>query len=205
MAVSRLSQTSLQNAFQKYNTIWDGRSAVGGMDAIWGITLTSNQTSVSFNNIPQTYSYLQLRVCARTNRSTYNIDGLRIQFNNDSSSRYSYHNISADPSTAGTAVATAGGASQTNILIGQIGTTVSTNTYGIAVADILDYANTNKFTTSRSLAGVETNGGAAGYSGYHGLYGGCWLNADPVTSITLFTDTSSAFQANSSFTLYGVK
>jgi hypothetical protein len=34
MAVSRLSQTSLQNAFQKYNTVWDGKSAVGGYESL---------------------------------------------------------------------------------------------------------------------------------------------------------------------------
>jgi hypothetical protein len=175
------------------------------MEPIGSTILSAAQTTITFSAIPQTYSYLQLRMNARTNRGTYNIDGIRIQFNGDTGNNYSYHNLTSDPTTSGSAAASAGAASQSNIIIGQIGTTVSTNVYGVSVMDIFDYANTNKNTTIRSLAGVETNGGASGYSGYHGLYGGAWLNTAAVISLTLFSDTSSSFQANSSFALYGVK
>jgi hypothetical protein len=38
--------------------------------------------------------------------------------------------------------------------------------------DILDYANTNKYKTVRSLSGLDTNG--AGVSGFNGAVGSSW-------------------------------
>jgi hypothetical protein len=206
MAITRLTQSTLQQAFPKYPNAWDGVTAVPAMDCLGTVIVNSSGTTqISLTNIPSTYTSLQLRLFARTNRATYNIDGLRLRFNNISSTSYSEHSLTGDPSTTTTAVVGAGSASTTSILLGQFGTTVSTNTYGVGIVDIFDYKNTSKNTVVRSLAGVETNGGAAGYSGYSGLYSGAYYSTNVITSIQIISDTSATIQQFSSFALYGVK
>ena len=59
MAINRVSQSSIQQAFPKFNTAWDGVSAVGGMDAIGVVVLppgTSGVTEITFSSIPLRYS-----------------------------------------------------------------------------------------------------------------------------------------------------
>ena len=55
MSVSRFSKSSLQNGFIKFNEIWDGTTSVGSIEAISSVTLSIAQSTVEFNNIPQTY------------------------------------------------------------------------------------------------------------------------------------------------------
>ena len=52
-------------------------------------TLASNQTTVTFSSIPQTYDDLVLRVSARSDRPSEFIDELKIVPNNDSAANYS--------------------------------------------------------------------------------------------------------------------
>jgi hypothetical protein len=58
------------------------------------------------------------------------------------------------------------------------GSTQLANNYGCVIIDILDYTNTNKYKTVRSLGGYDNNG-----SGYTALFSGLWLNTAAITSI----------------------
>jgi hypothetical protein len=65
--------------------------------------------------------------------------------------------------------------------------------------DILDYANTNKFKTTRTLTGSDLNG-----SGVVSLDSGSWRSTSAITSIT-FTARANLINTYSSFALYGIK
>ncbi len=74
------------------------------------------------------------------------------------------------------------------------------NIFGAGIIDILDYKNTNKSTTTRSLTGIDRNG-----SGNTRIDSGNWRNNNAITSIQLINGSSTNFVANSSFILYGIK
>lgn len=193
MAISRLSETTLQTGFQKFNTLWDGRSAVGAMDAISGVTLSTTTSSIIFNNIPQTYSSLHIRAVSQV--STDDAD-FSLRFNDDSNTNYTKYQMYGD----GTAVAAVGSLSQSGIP-GGVSWNAVANSFGIAIIDIADYSNSNKNTTVKVLTGRDDNSRGTIF-----LRGGIWLNTSPVTSITIYASSgASLINTNSSFSLYGIK
>ena len=74
------------------------------------------------------------------------------------------------------------------------------NSFGAYVVDVLDYANTNKYKTVRTLGGKDLNG-----SGQEGLYSNLWKNTNAITDITLKVVGGSNFVQYSHFALYGIK
>ena len=196
MAISRLTQTSLQTGFEKYNSIWDGRSAVGSVEAISAVTLSAAQANVEFNNIPSTYTHLQIRAIMRDNRSS-NPDSLNIQFNSDTAANYSYHYLSGD----GSAPDAAGAASTNYMFFGRFpGADQTANIFGVMIVDILDYANTNKYKTARCLGGYDLNG-----SGLLRFDSGNWRSLSAIDTIKIYPASGTLFTQYSSFALYGVK
>ena len=199
MAVSRFSQSSAQNAFQKFNNVWDGKSAVGSMDALATITTSAAASaSVTFSSIPQTYSHLQLR-CQIMGTQTL---GVYMQINGDTSTNYSYHWLWADGS------ATPSSNNSTNQTVCNLfGYTIGANTVAPAtlIVDLLDYTDTNKYKTVRSLGGSDKNG-----TGEIMLMSSVWRKAgsgvtsDAITSLKILTSGGN-FAANSVFSLYGTK
>ena len=162
-------------------------------DSIATTTLSSTAADVTFSSIPATYKHLQIRIMASAVAG--NQDGL-IQFNGDTASNYSYHFWSASGAGAG---AGGNGTSQTSMLMSNNFYTTGTSLCGVAVIDIFDYANTNKYKTMRSLAGVDMNG-----SGTINLLSGNWRNTNAITSIRLFP-AGSTINTYSSYALYGVE
>ena len=147
-------------------------------------------SSITFSSIPNTYTHLQIRAEYITG---YNY--CYVQFNGDTGTNYSAHNIYA----TGTGTPGAGGsASQSQFTIGISNTTSYPS---VAVADILDYSNTNKYKTTRSLAGTDTNSTGTNFIV---LYSGLWMNTSAINSITL-TTSGSGFSQYTQFALYGVK
>lgn len=159
-------------------------------------TLASDQATVEFTNIPQTYTHLQIRGIARSTASGTGVDGLLMQFNGDTTSNYARHNLIGDGSSA-----TATAASTTTVIVpGQIPRSGNTaDVMGVFVCDILDYRSTNKAKTTRSLLGYDLNG-----SGQVRLSSGLWFKTpEAITSIKL-TSESNNIAAKSAFQLYGV-
>jgi hypothetical protein len=174
----------------------------GAMFPLQVITVGSaGASSVEFTNIPNTYTHLQLRYTAQTNRGTYGIAEYALTFNSDTATNYGYHAVYGDG--AGT---TAIAYSTQNSIRGdgEIGTSTG-GTFGGGVLDILDYANTNKNKTVRWLGGVDINGTIAGFGGRVGLFSGLWRSTSAITSVKLVPYTGSLFTQNSSFALYGIK
>jgi hypothetical protein len=198
MAVSRLSQQSLQQAFPKGNTFWDGTTATSAFDNLGTVLLSASASSVTFSNIPATYTHLQIKSFARSTRtSTGGFDQAFVRFNGDSGTNYSSHYLEANGTSA-----TAGGSADISNIWGAVNMPwagYTANSFGVGVLDILDYANTNKNKTAKTLAGFDANG-----SGFLTLWSGSWRNNSAITSITLVAQ-NHLFAEYSSFSLYGIK
>ena len=177
-------------------------SRMGNYTSISTATVTSGGTaSITFSSIPSTYTHLQIRLIARSSRAS-TFDSIDANFNGDSSNaNYAQHQITGNGSTA----AAYGYPTGTSGILGvpaiyTSAASQSSGIFGVGVLDILDYANTNKYKTARSLSGIDANG-----SGNATLNSGLWLNTSAITSITLVSETSSLFAQYSTFALYGVK
>jgi len=73
------------------------------------------------------------------------------------------------------------------------------NTYGVAIFDILEYANTNIYKTTRSLNGYDANG-----SGQVAFNSGNWRSTSAINRIDI-SFNADAFATGSSIALYGIK
>ena len=153
-----------------------------------------------FQNIPQTYTHLQVRVMTHDSGATSPIDiALRVGSSTtavDSGSNYAWHRLYGN----GTGAYSDNGTSQSFISCAFCpGSGISSSIMGIAVIDILDYTNTNKYKTVRSLGGYDANG-----SGNANFHSGIWLNTAAIQSLSVFAG-SGGTTANNIFALYGIK
>ena len=171
----------------------------GAMFPLQVITVgPAGASSVSFTNIPGTYTHLQIRAIARATSGTVT-DNWYIQFNGDTAANYSKHDLYGNGAVVGASASTSISAPN----IGLLPSTANVaNSFGASVLDILDYKDTNKFKTMRCLSGFDNNGS----DGYVFLYSGNWRSTSAITSMTLTPVSGSGnFAANSQFALYGVK
>jgi hypothetical protein len=174
----------------------------GAYDALATVTVPSGGVaSVTFAGIPTGYKHLQVRALVQSNRSTFP-DGYFMRVGNgsvDSGSNYSWHNVDGDGSGAYADARSAVTAARIGTITGQSATSMFAGT----VTDILDYANTNKNKTVRSLFGYDTNGGGVGQR--VGLFSAGWYSTTAINIITIYPEIGSGFQQYSSFALYGIK
>ena len=157
--------------------------------------VSSATSTVTFTSIPSTYTHLQLRSVVR-NSSTSN--GYNIRFNSDSSNNYSRHYLLTDGSTTTSASVTS---TSSMILADATKSGHLANSYGASVCDIVDYKNTNKYKTIKTVGGFENNDTGGGEAS---LFSGAWYNTSAIDTITLYPDAGN-FVVNSQFALYGVK
>jgi hypothetical protein len=170
----------------------------GAYDSLATITVPSGGvSSITFTGIPSTYKHLQLRTLARTNRSGANQDPLKFIFNSDTASNYSNHFLYGDGSSASAFADT-----PISFVAAYMASaaTASSNVFGTCVIDLLDYSNTNKFKTLRSLGGIDNNG-----NGAISLTSGFWRSTSAITSIAISPQVGTSFDQYSSFALYGCK
>jgi hypothetical protein len=175
-------------------------AVVGTYDSISTVTVGSGgSASISFTSIPSTYTHLQIRGIARTDRTAYFLDFGKITFNSDSSSVYTTHQLQGDGSAASNyaEINTAYGIMNR---FAAVASPTPANTFGAAIIDILDYTNTNKFKTIRNLGGCDTNG-----AGEVGLYSSLWRNTAAISTITIAPGGGTQFNQYSQFALYGIK
>jgi hypothetical protein len=160
--------------------------------------------SISFTSIPSTYTHLQLRITGRSTNATANGITTGIRFNGDTGSNYSIHYTGA---YQGTAAAVDNGnitnASQMYVVVLPAAGNAS-SIFGSAVVDILDYKNTNKNKTIRSISGYDMNASTSGYN-YINFYSGNWRSTSAVTSIDFVVAAAGNYAEYSSFALYGIK
>ena len=172
-----------------------GAAAGGDYESISTVTVgAGGASSITFSSIPSTYKHLQVRLIARGSDSTNN--NIVYKFNGDTAANYSDHALFADGSTV-SAFANANASASGFIAISN--SSRAANTFSACVFDLLDYANTNKYKTVRTLSGREDNSaGAVLFSS------GSWRSTSAVTSI-VFNPSLGNFTQYSSFALYGIK
>jgi hypothetical protein len=169
-------------------------SETNSYESIATTTLSSTATSVTFSSIPSTYTHLQLRISMLTSTAGQVISA---QFNGDTAANYAWHALVGNGSAAS---AHAGSSSSNFVVFGRLVGTSTTNPTGV-IMDILDYANTNKYKTSRILGGIDNNG-----TGEVNFDSALWQSTSAINSIYLSPFNGAiGFSANSSFALYGIK
>jgi len=192
MGIRSLSTASISTG-TKRSKVWD-QSAVYSPTAYESIATVTvgagGSSSISFSSIPSTYKHLQIRAIAKwgTAYTAYS----RIQFNGDTGANYTQHRLEGSGSSA----SAAGYTGETSGIVGFN----SDTQWGAFITDILDYTDTNKYTTIRTLGGYDNNG-----SGYITFSSSLWRNTAAVSSISLLPSSGVTFVQYSSFALYGVK
>lgn len=175
--------------------------AVGGdYESISTITVSGSSTAnVTFNSIPQTYTHLQVRILARTLTASASEPMYLYNLNNNSGSTGSaVHYLTGN----GTSVIAGSLTAQYSAFVGTVPAASSTsNTFGVTILDILDYTNTNKNKTLRSLGGFDANG-----SGQVEFISNLPVTLPGTAAVSTLTfATSGNMTAGSSFALYGIK
>ena len=158
-------------------------------------------SSITFSDIPSTYTHLQLRYIGKGTSSLGGYPtGSFLRFNDDNATNYSSHNLRGNGSSVA-AGANVGETYMNEVIIPGLdgwGSTI----FGVGILDILDYANTNKFKTVRSLNGAENNSTGTVY-----FSSSNWRSTSAITKITLNIDATytTNYAQYSTFSLYGIK
>jgi hypothetical protein len=149
-------------------------------------------TTATFSSIPSTYTHLQVRVLSRSARTGSSADELFMTIN--SSSLTKNHYLFGTGSSVLSGSATAG-------WVG-ISTAASATSgiFGTTVIDILDYANTNKNKTIRSLSGFDTNGGGEIY-----LLSNFINSTTAISSLAFTCSSTNSFASGTVIELYGIR
>ena len=192
-----MASISLKYKSKSGNLTAPGDVDPGAMIPIATTTLSSNTATVTFSSIPQGYEHLQIRVLARTDRANAQGDYIKLNFNSDTAANYVGHELSGWNGSALGAANTSVGAAYVNRFAAA---SQAANTFGAGVIDILDYANTNKNKTVRSLAGwVDTTAGNPHFNS------ALWNSTSAITSIAIIAGGGTVLTQYSSFALYGIK
>ena len=170
-----------------------GGGVASSFESIQTYTIGSGgSAAVTFSTIPATFAHLQIRITLATGNTAGG--NFFMSYNSDTTAaNYVRHYLIGDGSTVNASGGDHPGA----------GTVVMYNPGGtypsVAIIDQLDYANTNKYKTLRSLQGQDSNG-----SGYVFYTSGLWMNTNAISNIK-FAYVSGNIPQYSSFALYGVK
>jgi hypothetical protein len=152
-------------------------------------------SSITFSSIPAGYQHLQIRYNART-ASTSNAN-INLNVNGDTTSTAVWHVLYGQ----GNGSAAVYSFTSAYIIAGQTAASnVAAGIFGVGVIDILDYKNTSKNKTVRSMSGSDSNGAGIIY-----FSSGQWINTNAITSLVLTTGDAANFSQYSQFALYGIK
>jgi hypothetical protein len=178
-------------ASQDYNRV------TNSYESISTVTVGSGgSATVTFSSIPATYTHLQIRAIARSEAALAN-SSWQVRFNSDTATNYSYHALFGEGTTASAENAV----TSNTMYFGQvIGNTSTASAFSALVCDILDYKDTNKYTTIRTLTGFDANG-----SGRIFLSSANWRNTAAVSTITIISGGAVDIAEYSQFALYGIK
>lgn len=164
--------------------------------------LTTSAASVTFSNIPQSYTDLIVRFSLRSSTGTFSAD-LNGQLNGSSASEYSTTQLS-----------TFGGAPQSTKLSSRTvfeaqndvqpsGSTA--NTFGSGEIYITNYAGSTNKQFSHFINSADNGASFIGGGGYANVstLAHLWRNTSAITSLVL--SSGNNFASGSTFYLYGIK
>lgn len=179
---------------------WGSFLSSNSFESIATIDLSSGgQPSVTFSSIPSTYKHLQIRGIAKNSEYYSASASVSFTFNGDTGSNYSNHSLYGNGSNA----LADGSATRSDLYFYSVPRSYPGREYmfGAFIIDILDYADTNKYKTTRTLSGFNTNGQDTPYLG---VFSGNWRSTSAINSITLTSYYLNHAQY-STFALYGIK
>lgn len=182
------------------NSVTPANPDVGVYYPLSAITVGTNAPAlISFTNIPATYTHLQLRGIARsaTTGSGGNF-GTYIRINSDSGNNYAFHQLWGN----GSSVQASAGTSQNVIYTLHAGPRAGdlANAFSAQIIDFLDYANTNKFKTVRTLGGHNLNNTSAQRIA---LTSGLWRSTSAISRIDFYVEGNIG--QFTEMALYGIK
>lgn len=152
--------------------------------------------AIYFNNIPQTFTHLQIRISGRGGTSSTFSNLYTNWYGTGSASTFSDHILYGNGSAASSTNHTGLG-----YIFSQYAFPAATSTTGImgsTIIDILDYTNTNKYKTLRILSGNDQNG-----NGQVALSSGLIQYSGAIT--TGYIDTEGSFTTATRADLYGIQ
>ena len=168
-------------------------------ESIATANITSAQATVEFTSIPTNFKHLQVRIFTSNTVAAYY---MQMQFNS-STTDYNWHALwgAGDGSNTLTSIYNT---SPSACIVGvNSSTNVNSSVRCAAIVDILDYRDTNKFKTTRSFYGYNSNTTDNGQQ-HIGIFSATWRNTSAITSIK-FLSADGNFPANSHYALYGIK
>ena len=169
----------------------------GSFELIQSTILTGTQSSVTFTNLDtyaSTYKHLQLRMTVRKG-GTFTASNMDIRLNSDTNTNYNSHVLRGN-TTDVVSVYTSGAFAQLENVIADGG--AGANIFSSIILDILDFSNTSKNTTIRSMSGVVFGSSLSRIA----LTSNLWRNTAAVTSLEL---SATDMVAGSRFSLYGIR
>lgn len=162
-------------------------------DSIATVTVSTATPTITFSSIPATYRHLQIRAILQPASTDYT----SLRFNSDSGNNYAAHILRGSGSAASSSAFT----TRSDALLNDNTTGASGSIFNAVVVDILDYANTSKYKTVRTLGGIDANGSGYGITFASNL----WQSTTAISTITLTNGNASNFATYTQFALYGVK
>lgn len=199
--VSPIGGTTYFNLTSKSVRLFDGTSwtNAGGSGAVTKIssqTLASPAASVTFSNIPATYTNLKLVITARATGSSATNANVFIQLNGDTGNDYDWQEIvGSGGSTTSFSAAAAANGNLGNIAFG----TGAAGASGSIDATIVNYLGTTFWKNVISNSIYENTSGTSNTIPTSSI----WHGTAAITSITIL-DNGSTFVTGSNFTLYGL-
>lgn len=194
-----MAVVSIKNKLRRGNLLVGNEAFIpNSYESIATVTVGSGgASSIDFTSIPGTYTHLQVRFLYG-NTNTAQTRETIMRLNSDSGNNYADHQLAGNGSSA-----SASAFSSTNaIYVAQCdhSSSAGTSAFGESIIDILDYANTNKYKTTRQLWGWDGNG-----TGVMRLSSGLWMNTNAITSIKLLPMSTGDFRQYTHAALYGIK
>lgn len=196
MAIRSVKTAQIRRSLLAGNSFYDP----GAYYFIERITPSNGTTAVAFNNIPQIYKHLQIRILNRDTDTTGAAGtSTRLQFNSDTSANYANHRLQGN----GSAAAASGTTGDTAAIIYYSGIRAgaAANIFGAGIVDIHDYTNTSKNKTVRYFAGGDANTSSTNY--VVNIGSSLWLSTAAISSITVNCGFT-AFASKTTFALYGI-
>ena len=185
-----------------------GHLSTAAYDSIATVTVSSPTTTVTFSSIPSTYKHLEIRTLGRIGSGNYGPGEVYMRFNSDTTytNYYGHYFQAGGPTPSVGSGPSAANSNARGLQLGMFtGGSASSSLLGGGVVTIFDYANTNKYKTSRSLAGADFNGAIGGTGGYISLDSGFWMSTSAINRIDIQPYSTESFQSPTTFALYGIK
>lgn len=154
---------------------------------IASVTLSASTPSITFTDIPQTYTDLVLVVFIASNSIN---DDMFLQYNSDTGSNYSNTTLRGN----GTAASSTRGSNTTGARFSDL-SSPTTTTSNTGIIHIMNYANTTTYKTNIS----RSNNASTGIDAMATL----WRNTAAITSVKVFP-ASGNMASGSTFNLYGI-